>query len=449
MELPTSAWKELRHHAVQQALWRCPARFVVVEAGRRSGKTQIAKYDAVRSWMANTKQRAWLGVMAAPTRDQAKQIFWQDLKELCPTWCVESISESELKIRSVHGNTLRVVGMDKPQRVEGRPIDKFWCDEMADMKPNVWDRHIRPALSTPDRPGSAWFFGVPRPSSQFKELADIARDPKNQPEWSYFHWRSIEVCDPHEVEAAKRTLDPLIFAQEYEAERVNFAGRAYYQFDRAVHAQHQLPYDKTKKLIVSLDFNNAPGVACVMQEGVPPRSALVALGDKVATSCTLVIGEVWIKQHSNSDLVANKIAHDWKDHEGQVELHGDASGGQHHSSSVNGSDWDIVERSLRRTFGGRLRVAHPSANPPVRSRVNAVNARLMAADGVVRLLVSPTAAPHVAESLDGMLVLEGTAGELDKSPPDHHSHMTDALGYYVEQRFPVSPLATGTIPLAL
>jgi hypothetical protein len=52
----------------------------------------------------------------------------------------------------------------------------------------------------------------------------------------------------------------------------------------------------------------------------------------------------------------------------------------------------------------------PAANPPERSRVNAVNSRIKSAAGEVRLMVNPVRAPHVVTDLEGVALLSTTAG---------------------------------------
>jgi len=47
----------------------------------------------------------------------------------------------------------------------------------------------------------------------------------------------------------------------------------------------------------------------------------------------------------------------------------------------------------------------PAANPPERSRVNAVNSRIKSAAGEVRLMVNPVRAPHVVTDLEGVALL--------------------------------------------
>ena len=79
------AWYPLRHHPTQSALWQSKARFNVVPAGRRSGKTEICgKRKLIMKALIGGKFSDWRGFAGAPTRDQAKRIYWKDLKKLVP-----------------------------------------------------------------------------------------------------------------------------------------------------------------------------------------------------------------------------------------------------------------------------------------------------------------------------------------------------------------------------
>ncbi len=76
----TRRWTPLRYHPVQQAYWSSPHRFNTIPAGRRSGKTELAKRKLVKRALAGTKFDPPRFFAGAPTREQAKRIFWDDLK---------------------------------------------------------------------------------------------------------------------------------------------------------------------------------------------------------------------------------------------------------------------------------------------------------------------------------------------------------------------------------
>jgi hypothetical protein len=52
------------------------------------------------------------------------------------------------------------------------------------------------------------------------------------------------------------------------------------------------------------------------------------------------------------------------------------------------------------------------------------------------MAVDPRRAPHVIRDLEGVTFLEGGSGEIDKSNLEL-THLTDALGYYVQKKWPV------------
>ena len=62
-------------------------------------------------------------------------------------------------IRLINGAQIWVVGLDRPERIEGSPWDGGVLDEYGNMRANAWPEHIRPALS--DRAGWCDFTGVP------------------------------------------------------------------------------------------------------------------------------------------------------------------------------------------------------------------------------------------------------------------------------------------------
>ncbi len=438
----------LRWHPVQHAYENSTARFNVVPAGRRSGKTEKAKRKLINRLFTPTGYDNPAFFAAAPTRDQAKRIYWDDLKKMIPpSLRSKAPSETELTIWTILGSSVSVIGMDKPERIEGTPWDGGILDEFGNMKPNAWGANVRPALS--DRLGWCDLIGVPEGRNHYYDLAMYARD-SGDPDWRFFTWLSSDILPPAEIEAAKRQLDELTFQQEYEASFVNFEGRAYYPYQHDTHAR-PLKYNKRRRLIFCFDFNVDPGICAIVQEQeLPgqyerdPRTGLLLLNQPAWGSG--VIGEVWIPRNSNTPAVCRKLLKDWGDHEGDVVCYGDATGGARGSAKVQGSDWDLIKKGLRDGyheqsipgFGSRVSFQVPAANPAERARVNAMNSRLKSAGGDVRLMVDPKRAPRVAKDLEGVTLLKGGGGELDKKSNPELTHISDGLGYYIVKEFPIS-----------
>jgi hypothetical protein len=426
--LLTPRWYPLKRHPTQLALASFPGRFAVVPAGRRSGKTERAKRHVVRRALRHAKPEAGRYFLAAPTRDQAKAIFWEDLKAMVPDWTLaERPSETELAVRLINGSMVQVIGMDKPERIEGRPWDGGVLDEYANMKAEAWGANVRPALS--DRQGFCWLTGVPEGRNHYYELWKRALADRSGV-WGAFTWHSADILPAAEVEQARLDLDELVFKQEYEGSFINFEGAAYYNWDERLHAAFSLPYDPRAPLNFCFDFNVEPGVSGVIQELRHPK-----LASRIVTG---VIGEVHIPRSSTTELVCNKLIQDWGQHEGLVICYGDATGGARGSAKVAGSDWEIIMSKLRPVFGDRLHFKVPPANPQERQRVNAVNTRLKNANGQVHMLVDPVKAPNVVKDFEGVRVVKGGSGEIDKKADRKLTHMSDAVGYYVVHEHPIT-----------
>ncbi len=467
MELPVQTkvnlprrWTQLREHAEQLRLVHSTAKFKVVPAGRRSGKTERGKRWLLRCCMTYPPGSNFFA--GAPTRDQAKRIWWQDLKDLSPPQLVANISESELTIWYINGTRLVVVGMDKPERIEGAPWDGGVLDEFANMKPDTWMQNVYPALA--DREGWCWLIGVPEGRNHYYDIYKAALAKRDGGLWDAFTWFSSDILPAHIIEAAKQDLDELSYQQEYEASFVNFTGQAYYPFNDAQHCDRlRQNYNPRGTLILMFDFNVDPGTATIAQEMVLPRRIAVTKGVMVGDRQlfkdeimepevigTGIIGEVHIPRNSNTPAVCDKLIDDWGEHQGKIEVYGDATGGARGTAQTEGSDWDIVKNKLYNHFGAdRVFMKVDKGNPTERSRINAVNSRLLSQSGVVRMMVDPTTAPETVKDFEGVRLLEGGSGQIDKKHDPKLTHLTDGVGYYVARTYPLRKVTTSTRELRI
>ena len=427
-------WYPLKLIPAQIRFVNSAARVDVVEAGRRSGKTELVKRMAVEETVSmGDSYGRWFTKLCAPTLRQAVDIYWDDIKELSkPFWSRRpSITD---KVVYLGGGEIWICGLDKPQRIEGSPMNRLGMDELADVKQGAWERHLKPALDT-EQPGypaaRAWLYGVPRPGSQFGQLAEMAKDPL-EPSYAYHTWTSEEVLSPEKIAEAKRTMDERVYAQEYLAQRVSMEGMAYYAWDRTVHLR-DVAYNPSLPLVFSLDFNVDPGTAVIMQEQT--------IGE---TATTCVIDEVHIPRNSTTPAVARKLVAEWGHHKGEVYLYGDPAGGNRHTSQTDGTDWELVRQILRPAFGDRLRWRVARSHPSIRDRVNCVNSRMRSADGTVRMAVHPRKAPNVVKDFEGVTLLKGGSGEIDKKGCEDKglTHLSEAIGYYIHEKHPIGGAVT-------
>ncbi|MBN6210657.1 terminase family protein [Ralstonia pickettii] len=116
----------------------------------------------------------------------------------------------------------------------------------------------------------------------------------------------------------------------------------------------------------------------------------------------------------------------------QVIVYPDASGKNTSSKSASESDLQILQAA-----GFQIRAK--STNPPVKDRINAMNAMILNAAGERRYRVNTDACPSYTESLEQQPYDEN--GEPDKKLGLDHTN--DAGGYFISYRWPVvKPVAT-------
>jgi hypothetical protein len=322
-------------------------------------------------------------------------------------------SESELWIRTKRAE-LWVVGLDKPDRIEGTPWDGGVVDELASCKPGIWDAHIRPALA--DRRGWAWLIGVPDMDApgqvDYEQMVLIAQSG-GDPEWECFAWPSADILPADEIESARRRTDPRIFDQEYLGKFMLAGGRAFPDFDAAIHVRDDIAaYDPALPLCWSLDFNVNPMCSGVIQHHRGQVRVIdeIVIPDTVTdVACTAFLERAGQRGWDTKNLT----------------IYGDASGNARRSSTQQSgyTDWIIVQNHMR-AIGAKLKV--PAQNPAIPDTRNAVNAKLKSADGAVNLYI----ASHCKQLLNDFRTLLW--------PSDlSEGHCMAWLRYFTEWEYPV------------
>lgn len=190
-------------------------RFTVLALHRRAGKTELAIMELIDKAL---KFKLDLGLFfyIAPFLKQAKSIAWARLKQklgpLLRAGAVE-INESELSVTFKHnGAVIRVFGGDNPDAARGVRLDGVVIDEVAQIKPEIWNDVLQPTLS--DRKGWALFIGTPAGINLFSELYYKA---ESLSDWhaARFTVYDTGAIDPDEVARLKRDMAETSFAREY------------------------------------------------------------------------------------------------------------------------------------------------------------------------------------------------------------------------------------------
>lgn len=295
-------------HPSQLAVHKSDARYKVLNWGRRTGKSTLAVnyavHEALKAYALMVKEGKKIEAplnyfIVAPTYRQAKTIYWNDIiKARIPREIVANYNEAELTITIPHHNTdfgepdvthnaealpaitISLKGSDNEDSLRGVKLAGVVLDEYAFMKPLVWDKIIRPALS--DLRGWALFISTPNGYNHFYELSEYAQgyEMDNRGNWikksdgrkGWYYSKATIYDNPHisreeieEIKEAELSKDPdgTTWHQEYLAEFKQMAGLVFKEFDRKKHLvkAEEIPQDGTR--MIGVDFGYSSPFAAV------------------------------------------------------------------------------------------------------------------------------------------------------------------------------------------
>ena len=382
-------------HSGQRAIWAAllAARFAVLVAGRRWGKGELAAERIRQAALERPGDYAFV----APTYKQGKNIIWGKLRRRFPAAiCARAPNETTLTIQAVNGSRIVVLGADKPDSLRGwdQGFRGAVLDEYDQFKPHAFEEVIRPMLA--DWRGWAMFTGTPAGFANLYELWKRGHDPAF-PEW--VAWRTFTShenpwLDPDEIEEARRTSDPRLFRQEWEASFEAPAGRIYDDFSREANVR-PCPFDAGLALYAGLDFNLDP-MSCVLVQQHGP--------------------ELWVvreveQHHSHTQRLGQFLRQEYQGRSLEVWCDPSGNAGQH---NIGTSDVRVLQ-SLG--FVTRFRHVHRESD-----KFNAVRQFILNAAGQRRLFIDPSC-KRLIERLEQL------------GPDDEDDHLTDALAYLIYGKF--------------
>jgi len=387
----------------QQAVTASDARFRVVIAGRRWGKTHLAIRELAKVCRFPDKRAFYV----APTYRQAKQIVWDTLKyRLQDLGWVRGVNESDLTIRLINGSTISLRGADNPDSLRGVGLDFVVMDEFAMIDQKAWTEVLRPTLS--DKQGSAMFISTPMGQSNWSY--DLYQRTLQDPNWASFQFTTLEGGNVpvEEIEQARRDLDERTFRQEYEATFESAGNRVYYAFDRAVNVRAAPAGLEHTVIYTGWDFN------------IDPMSVVIA----VRSGESLYVTDEISMYSSNTQEAVEEVHQRYP--RARVWAYPDPASRQRKTSAGGATDLTILQNA-------GFVVKAPNAHTPVRDRINAVNSRLRSASGEVTLYIDP----KCRRLIEGLERQTYKAGSTTPDKDNDYNHANDALGYMIDYMFPV------------
>ena len=410
--------EEITLSEAQSIIASCNKRNIVACCGRRFGKTYVALAKVcTKATSKRATQRGDYEIWyVAPTKDQARNIFWDKLKRFMPKTYVEKTNESRMVMLLRNGCQIKVFSAEEPDHLVGTGIDFLVMDEAALCSKKAYD-YIVPALSDAHHDGETMFISTPRGYNWFYDLAmNYIKFPD---EWAYFEYVSREGGQISDKELAQRRkeLTPKMFKQEFEASFESLANRVYESYDKEMNACEKDPRWGLSEIHVGMDFNVNPMTATIAVMEYDPDH-------KELGKCAYFFDE-FVLPNSNTQYMADMIKAKYP--AAEVWVYPDPTGKKRQACAPIG----VTDLTILADAG--FHVMSPYAPYKSRDKFNSVNAAFCNANGERRAFIAKGTCPELRKALDGYSYKEN--GDTDKS--GGLDHVSDAAAYFLTYRYPI------------
>ena len=234
-------------HDIQQQIITHPARFKVLNAGRRFGKSLLGAYLATYQ-VLQSNQRIWV---VAPTNALTEKI-WREIY----SWFIGPLnplvdtiynSRGNFKLTLKNGSWIECKSTDDPTGLLGEGLDLLIMDEASRVKEIAWKESLRPTLS--DRMGKMVAISTPRGSKNWY-YQDYRKGTKE--EHGYKSWNMPTYANPHfPKEEWKQIVEELgegnpVFRQEFLAEFIDDVGAVFKNIHSCIGGDFETPKQNVK-----------------------------------------------------------------------------------------------------------------------------------------------------------------------------------------------------------
>ena len=199
-------------HPGQQEVLDSDARFQVLCAGRRWGKTKVSAAKLVGASIRVPAPYWWV----SPTAKLAA-IGWRELRHMTRPIPGVDVRLGDRTIYLPGGGHIAVRTAGEPGGLRGDGLGGLVYDEAAMGREESWTEELRPALS--DLKGWALFPSTPKGRNNWFHRLYL-RGNGDDPDWQSWRFptRNNPFIDSGEIDAARELLPTAVFDQEYGAE---------------------------------------------------------------------------------------------------------------------------------------------------------------------------------------------------------------------------------------
>ena len=247
---------EVRLHPEQLQVYHSAARYVIVEAGRRWGKTELAWVLNLEFMLGHGGCCTW---WVAPLYKELVPATRKILK-LTPGELIEKTLTSGTilrYVRLVNGAECYLHSADREDSLRGEGIHRLTIDEAPLLKVNRWEAELKPSLI--DYNANVLFIGTPKGKNWFSALLAKGKD-STQSEYKSFHFSSYGNAVenggfiPKEyIDAVADSMPEMLRRQEIDAIELEGEGVVFrHIMDRI--RDNILPYQSGEQVFVGSDI---------------------------------------------------------------------------------------------------------------------------------------------------------------------------------------------------
>lgn len=390
----------------QKEIFSSKKRFIVVNAGRRFGK----------SWLAGAKmmekacnENDKVVIYVAPTLTMARNIMWDTwLKDHLPIEYIERKNEQLMTLVLKNKSKIYCFSAEYPDRLRGLAADLLVVDECADIDNSFYDV-VMPLLADKYHDGKALYISTPKGYNWFYDrYCDAQKDPVN---WDCFQFTTIEGGNvtKEEVEIMKRTMTPKMVQQELYASFECVSNRVYDLFNKRLNSCEKDDEWDFGDIHIGMDFN------------VNPMTAVIA---KFSRGSLYIFDEIVDRAESNTQRVCDLIKSKYPS--ATIFVYPDPTGNRGQTNApVGQTDMTILRNN------GFIVCApnHPYAS---KDKWNTVNTAFCDGDNKRHVFIDTRRCLELTKALEGYAFKEN--GDPDKS--SGLDHISDAAAYLICYRLP-------------
>ena len=387
-----------------------------ISAGYGAGKTRALCAKAVMMAAAN---QGFIGAVMEPTGPLIRDIWQTDFDNFLDDYSIpHTFRASPLPEYILHlpGGDTKILcrSFENWSRIIGLNLAWVLADEIDTVTPTIASKAF-PKILGRLRSGNVRQFGAASTPEGFRWMWQTfaSDDAKARGDRRLIRMRTADNphLPPDFIERLQANYDPSLLQAYLNGEFVNLTtGQVYDRFSREHHVT-PCSWDPDETILVGIDFNvGNTNAVCAVRRG----RELHIFDEVAAAHDTDALGQELRRRYGRARILG----------------YPDASGANRSTNSSR-SDIAILESYDISNMA-------PSANPPIRDRVAAVQALLENGNGERRLFVDPRCRKAI-ECLE--LQSYNERGEPDKDAG--YDHMNDALGYLVHRCFEVGRAMAG------